>query len=102
MRRLLQFGISLFLLVMFLAPLAELFDRWEAPGLSNDTEFGIFALFLALCLVQVVCMLIAARSLGNKLVLGPVVQCTLDEKISFGPKLVISISISPRLTPLRI
>ena len=48
MRRLLQFGILLFLLVMFLAPLAELFDRLEAPRLSNDTEFGIFALFLAL------------------------------------------------------
>ena len=46
MRRLLQFGISLFLLVMFLAPLAELFDRWEAPRLSNDTEFGEFSVSL--------------------------------------------------------
>jgi hypothetical protein len=102
MRRLLQFGTSLFLLVMFLAPLAEFFDRWDAPGLSNDTEFGVFALVLALCLVLVVCMLIAARSLRNKLVLGPVVQNPPDEKISFVSKLVVSIFIPPRLTPLRI
>jgi len=102
MRRLLQFGTLLFLLVMFLAPLAELFDRWDAPGLSNDTEFSVFALVFALCLVLVVCMLIAARSLRNKLVLGPVVQYPPDEKISFGPELVISIFIPPRLLPLRI
>jgi hypothetical protein len=102
MRRLVQFGTLLFLLVMFLAPLAEFFDRWDAPGLSNDTEFGVFALVLALCLVLVVCMLIAARSLRNKLVLGPVVQYPPDEKISFGPELVINIFIPPRLTPLRI
>ena len=102
MRRLLQFGTLLFLLVMFLAPLAELFDRWDAPGLSHDTEFGVFALVLALCLVLVVCMLIAERSLRNKLVLGPVVQYPPEEKISFGQELVISIFIPPRLTPLRI
>jgi hypothetical protein len=102
MRRLLQFGTLLFLLVMSVAPLAEFFDRWDAPGLSNDTEFGVFALVLALCLVQVVCMLIAARSLRNKLVLGPMVQYPPDEKISFGTTLIVSIFIPPRLSPLRI
>ena len=102
MRRLLQFGTLLFLLVVFVAPVAEFFDRWDAPGLSNDMEFGVFALVLALCLVLVVCMLIAARSLRNKLVLGPVVQYPPDEKIPFGPTLVFSIFIPPRLAPLRI
>lgn len=24
-------------------PLLELFDRWDAPGLSNDTEFRVDA-----------------------------------------------------------
>jgi len=47
--------------VTFLAPLMECFDRWDAPGLSNDTEFGLFTLIFALCLVLLVCMLIAAR-----------------------------------------
>jgi hypothetical protein len=45
----------------------ECFDRWDAPGLSNDTEFGVFALIFALCLVLLVCMLIAARSMLVKL-----------------------------------
>jgi hypothetical protein len=62
-RRLLQVGTFLFVLVTFLAPLMECFDRWDAPGLSNDTEFGLFTLIFALCLVLLVCMLIAARSM---------------------------------------
>jgi hypothetical protein len=62
-RRLLQVGTFLFVLVTFLAPLMECFDRWDAPGLSNDTEFGLFTLIFALCLVLLVCMLMAARSM---------------------------------------
>lgn len=62
-RRLLQVGTLLFVLVTFLAPLLECFDRWDAPGLANDTEFGLFALVLVLCLVLLVCALLAARLL---------------------------------------
>lgn len=102
MRRLLQIGTFLFLLVILLAPLAECFDRWDAPGLSNDTEFGVFALVLALCLVLVVCLLIAARSLIRNLVLERVVQEPSDEWLPNGTKLLVSIFIPPRLLPLRI
>jgi hypothetical protein len=102
MRRLLQIGTFLFLLVIFLAPLAECFDRWDAPGISNDTEFSVFALVLALCLVLVVCLLIAARSLLLNLVLERVAQELTDQWLPIGAKLQVSIFIPPRLLPLRI
>jgi hypothetical protein len=41
----------------------ECFDRWDAPGLSNDSELGLFTLIFALCLVLLVCFLITARSM---------------------------------------
>jgi len=102
MRRLLQIGTFLFLLVIFYAPLAECFDRWDAPGLSNDTEFAVFAIVLALCLVLVVCLLIAGRSLLASLVLGRVVQQPSDESMPIGSKVQVSIFIPPRLLSLRI
>jgi hypothetical protein len=101
-RRLLQFGTLLFLLVTFLAPLTECFDRWDAPGISNDTEFAVFALVFTMCLVLVVCLLIAARSLIRNLVLERVVQESSDEWLPNGAKLLVSIFIPPRLLPLRI
>lgn len=54
MRRLLLFGTFFFVLVTFFAPLAECFDRWDPPGVSNDTEFAVFALIFILCLVLLV------------------------------------------------
>ncbi len=60
--RLLQFGTIMLLLAAFVIPLLELCDRWDAPGLGNDTEMGVFFLVLVLCLVLVVCKLIAASS----------------------------------------
>src|SRR5882757_8634951 len=102
MRRLLQFGTVLFLLATFLAPLTECFDRWDLPGISNDMEFAVFALVFALCLVLVVCLLIAARSLLGNFVLGCVVQLPLAERLPIGERLLVSIFIPPRLLPLRI
>jgi hypothetical protein len=102
MRRLLQIGTFLFLLVIFEAPIAECFDRWDTPGLSNDTEFGVFALVLGLCLVLVVCWFIAARSLIRNLVLERVVQEPSGEWLLNGAKLLVSIFVPPRLLPLRI
>lgn len=102
MRRLLQFGTLLFLLVTFLAPLTECFDRWDVPGISNDTEFAVFAFIFALCLVLVVCVLISARSLLVDLVLEPVVQQSSDEWLPVGARLLVSIFIPPRLLSLRI
>lgn len=101
MRRLLQFGTSLFLMATLLAPLVECFDGWDDPGLANDTEFGLFALALVLCLVLVVCMLIAARCLRNELVLGRPVQLRAEKKVFFASS-IVGIFIPPRLTPLQI
>jgi hypothetical protein len=63
MRRLLQLGTFFFVLVAFFAPLAECFDRWDPPGISNDTEIAVFALVFMLCLVLLVSKLICALAL---------------------------------------
>lgn len=60
MRRLLQFGTITSILVAFLTPLSEYFDRWDAPGLGNDTEIGLFCLVLFICLVLLVCTVLAS------------------------------------------
>ena len=51
------------LLATVFMPLEELFDSWDEPGLANDTEFALFAFALAICLVVLVCALIAAAML---------------------------------------
>jgi len=102
MRRMLQIGTWVLLLVMFLSPLAECFDRWDAPGISNDTEFAVFTLIFALCLVLVVCVLLAARSLLHRLGLEHTILQPSNERLPIGARLRISIFIPPRLLPLRI
>lgn len=62
MKRLFQFGAILMLIGAFY-PLLELFDRWDAPGLANDTEFKVYALLFALCLVVLLCKLISSGAL---------------------------------------
>lgn len=49
--------------VLFVAPAAEYFDRWDAPGLGNDTEFGLFLFVFFLCLVLVVALHVATEAL---------------------------------------
>lgn len=44
-------------------PLLELFDRWDPPGLSNDTEFAVYALLFTICLVLLLCRLISSNAL---------------------------------------
>lgn len=44
-------------------PLLEFFDRWDAPGLSNDTEYAVYAFILAICLVLLLCELISSGAL---------------------------------------
>ena len=62
MRRLLQFATVTFMLATVLAPLMECFDRWDAAGLTNDTEFAVFAFVLLICLVLLVAWLVAAAA----------------------------------------
>ena len=60
MKRLVQLGALLIVLATFLVPLSEYCDRWDAPGISNDTEFAVFALIVTLCLVLLVSKLTSA------------------------------------------
>jgi hypothetical protein len=46
-----------------IVPLFELFDRWDAPGLSNDTEYAVYAFVFAICLVLLLCKLVAFDTL---------------------------------------
>ncbi len=62
-RRLLQLGFLLLMVVTFVAPVAECFDQWDAPGLGNDTEFALFRFVFFMCLVLVVAMLVALKAL---------------------------------------
>jgi hypothetical protein len=62
MKRLFQFGTMVLLISVFL-PSIELFDHWDAPGLSNDTEYGVFAFIVILGLVLLVGTLIASEAL---------------------------------------
>ena len=62
MGRLLQFGTVLLMLVTLLVPVSEYFDRWDAAGLTNDTEFALFCIVMLLCLVLVAARLVAARA----------------------------------------
>ncbi len=47
------------LLASVLTPLCELFDTWDAPGPAGDTETMVLGFVLMLCLVLVVCKLLA-------------------------------------------
>ena len=60
MRRLLQLGTLLLLAATILVPISESCDRWDAPGLGNDTEFHLFAIVLFLALVLLLCRHLAA------------------------------------------
>ena len=59
----LQFGTILLLMTAFVVPALEWFDRWDSPGLLNDSEYRVFALVLVVCLVLLVSRLIVARAL---------------------------------------
>lgn len=62
MKRVLQFATVMMLIAAFI-PILEFFDQWDAPGLSNDTEYAVFAFVLSICLVLLVCKLISSGAL---------------------------------------
>lgn len=62
-RRLCQFGFTLLLLAVFVTPIAELFDTWDAAGLADDTEFRLLVIVLVLSLILAVCALLVKRAL---------------------------------------
>ncbi len=93
----LQLGFLLMMVVTFVTPLAECFDRWDAPGLGNDTEFALFLVVFLLCLVLVVAMLVALRALERQSVL----RLLLMRAKSFITRLVrvLSLAIVPHDSP---
>jgi hypothetical protein len=102
MRRLLQFGTLFFVLVTLLAPLAECFDRWDAPGIGNDTEFAVFFLIFALCLVLLVSKLVSALALLVHLISLPHFQLS-DESWAIEANSPLGIFVPPlSFPPLRI
>jgi hypothetical protein len=79
MKRLFQFG-AVMMMIGALYPLLELFDRWDAPGLSNDTEFRVYALLFAICLVVLLCKLISSCALKFGFVSWRVFLCEEQAK----------------------
>jgi len=51
------------MLIGAFVPLLEFFDHWDAPGLSNDTEYAVFAFVFSICLVLLLCKLISSSAL---------------------------------------
>lgn len=101
MRRVLQLGFLLLMIATFVAPIAECFDRWDAPGLGNDTEFAFFFFVFLICLVLVVAMLVALGALSRQFVsrLVPLRVAFLIETLDWVMPLPIPPHSSP---PLRI
>jgi len=69
MKRFFHLGLWCFGLLVVFAPLAECFDRWDPPGIVDDTEFAIFASLLMLGLVILVSRMISMFALRVSLVL---------------------------------
>ena len=63
MRRLAQIALLLLFAATLLTPIAEYLDRWDPAGLSNDTEFAVFAFIFTLTFVLVLCQLLARLAL---------------------------------------
>ncbi len=64
--RLLKFATILLVTASFLMPLLECFDRWDKPGLTNDTEFPIFLILVFVALVLLVIGAMARRALDRQ------------------------------------
>ena len=110
MRRLLQLGTLLLLAAAILVPISESCDRWDAPGLANDTEFHLFAIVLFLALVLLLCRHLAASPHPWQMVVLVSLafpfrrrehrQTELTQAIFFVPPLASP--PTPALSPLRI
>lgn len=66
MKRLLRFVTLIMVTTTILMPLLEYFDRWDRPGLSNDSEFPLFLITLFISLVILVAAAIASRMMARQ------------------------------------
>lgn len=59
--------VTIFLVAMtILMPVLECFDRWDRPGLSNDTELPLFLIVLFVSFVLMAVAAIAARAMERQ------------------------------------
>lgn len=101
-KRIFQLGTILLLLTVFLAPVFEFFDRWDAPGLNNDTEMAVFCFILLLALLLAACTLIYRlpdRSEGSCV---PMVWPDTVTFLRLGEAFTFKLIIPPISPPLRI
>ncbi len=102
MRRILQIGTLTLLLAVFLAPVLEMFDRWDAPGLGNDTEMAVFCIILLLCLLLAACTLIRRFADRSKDELIPMVWPDQASQLYLEQASLRKLVIPPIAAPLRI
>ena len=97
MRRLLQFGSFMLILVALLTPLSAYFDQWDPPSLGDDTEMTVFALVLVLCLLLLVCRLVALFSVPITLLLRS--GHARDQAASTWNRMVLPVIFIPPQSP---
>ena len=66
MARLLRFVTLAMIAMTILMPVLECFDRWDGPGVSNDTELPLFLITLFLSLVLILAAVIARRAISDQ------------------------------------
>jgi hypothetical protein len=102
MKRLFQFG-TLMLLATVVMPLHEVFGTSEEGSLANDKAFMLFAFVFAICLVLLVCTLIAAGILKVWFVsLRAMLRAETAEHTGNGFAFIFVVPPLPQLVPLRI
>lgn len=86
-------------MVTFLMPLLESFDRWDKPGLSNDTEFPVFltVLFVALVLLALVAMARKFFDRQNNVIWTEIRYEVLWDLFAPMKELVVALFIIPQL-----
>jgi len=66
MKQLLRFVTIVMVTMTLLTPLLECFDRWDRPGLGNDTEFPLFLITLFITLVILIAAAISRRMMARQ------------------------------------
>lgn len=66
MKRLLRVVTIIMVTMTLLMPLLECFDRWDSPGLRNDSELPVFLITLFISLVILATVAIASRTMAQQ------------------------------------
>ncbi len=102
MRRILQLSTLVLILTVSLAPISEIFDNWDPPGLRSDLEFHVIALVLCITLVLLVSKLVAVLEQTILLVPLPDALSPSEEETPLATAFRISYLSAGLSPPLRI